>query len=144
MKIMGLKRYLQEIIKKIARIYKKFGITGCTKVVLYHTVVRFLLLPYFRHRISNLARNLPIRAYIKFSFSSGWGLMRPIQRRLEIEKLLSILESQKPKYILEIVTAKGGTLFLFSRVARADAYLISVDLFSGDPIGSYAWKNSFL
>jgi len=39
------------------------------------------------------------------------------------------LDKAKPKVILEIGTAGGGTLFLFSNVADEEATLISVDLY---------------
>jgi cephalosporin hydroxylase len=38
------------------------------------------------------------------------------------------LDKVKPKVILEIGTARGGTLFLFSNIAHEEAILISVDL----------------
>jgi cephalosporin hydroxylase len=47
----------------------------------------------------------------------------------EIKKLLLILDKVKPKVILEIGTARGGTLFLFSNIAHEEAILISVDLY---------------
>jgi cephalosporin hydroxylase len=45
--------------------------------------------------------------------------------------LLQILQAQKPKFLCEIGTASGGTLYLFSKVASRDASLISVDLPGG-------------
>jgi len=39
------------------------------------------------------------------------------------------LDKVKPKVILEIGTARGDTLFLFSNVAHEEATLISVDLY---------------
>jgi len=56
-------------------------------------------------------------------------ITRPWQIREEIKNLLLILDKVKPKVILEIGTARGGTLFLFSNIADEEAILISVDLY---------------
>lgn len=52
----------------------------------------------------------------------------PIQIRSEIVSLLTMLQQDPPAMVLEVGTAKGGTLFLFSRIARDGATLISLDL----------------
>lgn len=59
----------------------------------------------------------------------------PNQKGEEIEGLLHVLASAKPRTILEIGTSQGGTLFLFSRVASEDALIITVDLPS-PPLGA--------
>jgi predicted O-methyltransferase YrrM len=58
----------------------------------------------------------------------------PVQVRSELLYLLNILKEIRPRRILEIGTAKGGTLFCFTRVASEDAVIISVDL-PGGPFG---------
>jgi len=63
-----------------------------------------------------------------FTFKLLMLNVRPMQIREEIKELLSILDSNKPKNVLEIGTACGGTLFLFCRVASSDATIISIDL----------------
>jgi predicted O-methyltransferase YrrM len=63
---------------------------------------------------------------IEIAFNSSFS---PIQIKEEIENLLLILDKIKPKVILEIGTARGGTLFLFSNIAHEEATLISVDLY---------------
>src|SRR4051812_41094661 len=45
------------------------------------------------------------------------GVIRPLQNRSEIQNLLELLGGKRPRRILEIGTANGGTLFLFCRVA---------------------------
>jgi cephalosporin hydroxylase len=57
--------------------------------------------------------------------------IKPNQVRYEVAKLLDVLAEVKPKVILEIGTAGGGTLFLFTRVADPEAKIISVDLPGG-------------
>ncbi|HHE65658.1 MAG TPA: hypothetical protein ENL09_06510 [Bacteroidetes bacterium] len=82
-----------------------------------------------------------IEELVDFSFNWLNGLIRPWQIREEILELLKILSKRKPKVVLEIGTANGGTLFLFSRAASEDATLISVDLPGGKFGGGYPeWK----
>jgi cephalosporin hydroxylase len=59
----------------------------------------------------------------------------------EITGFLRILRAEPPQTVLEIGTAKGGTLFLLTRVAAPEALLISVDLRRGQFGGGYpAWR----
>lgn len=55
------------------------------------------------------------------------------QIKSEIIGLVSELEKNPPRHLLEIGTATGGTLFMFTRVAAQDADIISIDL----PFGRY-------
>jgi cephalosporin hydroxylase len=52
----------------------------------------------------------------------------PTQIPSEILQLLKLLSSLSPRRLMEIGSAKGGTLFLFSRVAAPDALLVSLNL----------------
>lgn len=52
----------------------------------------------------------------------------PKQNRVEILGLLDLLAERKPRTILEVGTAKGGTIYLFSKVADPAARLVTVDL----------------
>lgn len=63
-----------------------------------------------------------------FNFDYHGVNFKPFQVKSEIIKLLELIEERKPKTIMEIGTAKGGTLFLFSKVAPADAKIISLDM----------------
>ena len=85
-----------------------------------------IYLPYFFFRIRNLRHD--INKLVDFASSDcGRLLIKPFQDRSEILGLLTTLDKLNPKYILEIGTSRGGTLFLFSRIASEDALLISVD-----------------
>lgn len=66
-------------------------------------------------------------------------VFRSAQVKNEILVLLSELKKNPPRIILEIGTATGGTLFMFSRVARPDAEIISIDLPFG-PFGAGYFK----
>ena len=76
-----------------------------------------------------------------FSFQYLAFTIRTAQIKHEINRLLEILNDLNPRIILEIGTAGGGTLFLFTRIARPDATIISVDLPGGEFGGGYTkWK----
>jgi len=71
-----------------------------------------------------------------FSFQAFGISIKPFQVKREIAKLLEIVAELRPRAVLEIGTAEGGTLFLFTRVADPNAKIISIDLPSGVP----KWK----
>ena len=55
-----------------------------------------------------------------------------------------MIEDKKPRTILEIGTARGGTLFLASQLAADDALIVSIDLPDGMYGGGYPkWKIPF-
>ncbi len=75
--------------------------------------------------------------------------IKPMQIYDEIFGLARIVASLKPRTILEIGTSKGGTLFIWCRLASDDATIISVDLPGGEFGGGYPrWRiplfNSFI
>jgi len=80
-----------------------------------------------------------IEDYVNLTFttSNSFPCIKPGQVKEEISDLLKILARRKPKSILEIGTAGGGTLFLFSRVSSPDAIIISIDLPGGQFGGGY-------
>jgi cephalosporin hydroxylase len=85
--------------------------------------------------------------YVNLAFSPSkffpypWISISPTQVKEEITELLKILARHKPQTILEIGTARGGTLFLFTRVAGSDARIISIDLPGGRFGGGYPeWR----
>ena len=80
------------------------------------------------------------RFAIPFVFR-GYGhfkTMRPRQNPVEIERLFEIICGLHPRKVLEVGTARGGTLYLWAQAATDDATLVSVDLPGGDFGGAYA------
>jgi predicted O-methyltransferase YrrM len=78
-----------------------------------------------------------------FDFISNFQgrAFQPAQIKEEFLELLKIFQKQNPKYILEIGTANGGSLFCFCKLAREDATIISIDLPGGKFGGGYPeWK----
>lgn len=50
------------------------------------------------------------------------------QQQLEIRTLATLVRELRPRCILEIGTSRGGTFYIWTRLAEDDATLISVDL----------------
>jgi cephalosporin hydroxylase len=70
-----------------------------------------------------------------FEFVNGFNhrgiAIRSWQKKDEILGLLRLLEGLRPRVVVEIGTASGGTLFMLTDVAASDATIISVDLPGG-------------
>jgi predicted O-methyltransferase YrrM len=65
-----------------------------------------------------------------FAYSDGF--FAPIQIRSEIIDALREVQALKPKYVLEVGTAGGGSLLLWSRVADPEATIVTLDLPGGE------------
>jgi predicted O-methyltransferase YrrM len=96
--------------------------------ILFHNILLAYIISKFRKSIFNLP-NYNLDTFIEFSYSwNALGIqIKPVQIKEEIKELLVMLAKIKPKFILEIGTAYGGTLFLFSRVADTNAIIISIE-----------------
>jgi predicted O-methyltransferase YrrM len=103
-----------------------------------------VLLPLIAHRFRKLINDLySIYEAVDFVFSFNYlGFsIRLDQVEEEIVSLLKLVERLKPRVILEIGTAAGGTLFLFCRASDPKATIISIDLPGGRFGGGYPkWK----
>jgi len=99
-----------------------------------------MLIPYYVDKIKSF-RSVNEKELIDFAFNSRAGILKPAQIKSEIYSLMKILAERKPKKILEIGTAKGGTLFLMTKVLPRDAEIISLDMRGGSFGGGYAkWR----
>lgn len=87
---------------------------------------------HFRRCLSSLK---PFDEVSALDFACRWRFWResitPAQVRVEFASLLELVKSRQPRIILEIGTYNGGSLFCFTRVARDDAHIISIDLPGG-------------
>ena len=133
------------LIKKAIRIIQKEGVKIFFKKFQFYINPKliFPLLPYTLIKIKTLKRKpLDLEGLVNFSFYEMGGLLiKPMQIKEEISELLKILDKIKPKITLEIGTANGGTLFLFSQVATNDATILSIELPGGKFGGGYPkWK----
>jgi cephalosporin hydroxylase len=106
--------------------------------------LRYIFSPFIAKKFRNLIRNIDnIYDALDFAFSfQAFGVsIKPAQVEYEIAKLLEIVAELRPKVVLEIGTERGGTLFLFTRVADPEAKIISIDLPGGPFGGGYPrWK----
>lgn len=79
--------------------------------------------------------------WVSFAFHSLNGTIRPYQIRSEITALMQLLQHRKPRRILEIGTANGGTLFLLCRALDPKGVIVSIDLPGGWFGGGYPlWR----
>ncbi len=131
------------IIKKLFRtveIIHEEGILALIKRPLTKIKMIFYVL-YLREKIKRLNRNYKLGSLFDFAYIINEGLLRPNQIRSELLALLQIIKKKKPKFLLEIGTATGGTLFLLSRMSVKDAVIISIDLPGGNFGGGFPkWK----
>jgi cephalosporin hydroxylase len=104
--------------------------------------VRPALVPLAMRRLRGLPAAAPAEAVDSvFGFDVAGISIAPMQAVPEIRGLLELLAAEQPRVVLEVGTARGGTLWLFSRVAAEDALLVSVDLPHGRFGGGYpAWR----
>lgn len=78
---------------------------------------------------------------VQLSMTDFGGMIQPLQIESEFKQLVRRVAGLRPRCIVEIGTARGGTLFALTRVAADDAIIISVDLPGGVFGGGYpAWK----
>jgi predicted O-methyltransferase YrrM len=132
----------RDVGSRAIEILREEGIRSFSSKALAYIVQRVgLVLPYALVRIKRLNRDCTLDELLNFTFNDCAGLIKPLQVQSEVRELLEVTNRMKPKVILEIGTANGGTLFLFSRVASDDAIIISIDLPGGTFGGGYpAWK----
>jgi predicted O-methyltransferase YrrM len=93
--------------------------------------IRPLLVPGAIRALRNAAGRLnSVEEAVALAFDFRWLRIQiaPSQVRSEITQLLKLLANRPPRTVLEIGTYKGGTFFLFSRVASPEAMLVSLDL----------------
>lgn len=63
-----------------------------------------------------------------------------VQKVRELTPLIRILKRRRLKTIVEIGTQKGGTIYVWHKIAQPDAVIISIDLPGGPFGGGYTLK----
>jgi len=66
------------------------------------------------------------------------AFLHPFQVPEELVRLMEDVRRLNPQTVLEIGTHRGGTLYLWARLARPDAILVSIDLPGGKFGGGYS------
>ena len=126
-----------KIVKKAINIIREEGFRAFVRKALLKTASKALrvpptaclAMPICAYELKRRAKEIgSIEEILDFAYSWCTGIIRPWQVRWEISELLKILEKHKPKVVLEIGTADGGTLFLWTRIADDDALVMSIDL----------------
>lgn len=68
----------------------------------------------------------------------AFGCFHPNQIRSEVTEFLRVVARARPRRLLEIGSEGGGNLFLLSKVAAADAKILSIDInFSPAQLAAY-------
>ncbi|MEM0488944.1 MAG: class I SAM-dependent methyltransferase [Candidatus Bathyarchaeia archaeon] len=129
--------------------FSRSNFIGTIKSLAIKATLHTYVAPKLRKEVSKC---LNIEDYVNLSYNFHLKLKLPAKLRVtfkiapfqikeEIAQLLNLLADLKPKTLLEIGTASGGTLFLFCQVAEPDATIISVDLPGGPFGGGYPeWR----
>jgi predicted O-methyltransferase YrrM len=123
-------------------------------------LIKKLLRDYYQHiflntAVTKLRNNLVFSStneLVEYVFSFRVGLnyrylnlnIKSSQIKSEIVKLCKLLVKNKVKNILEIGTADGGTLFLFSNLVKNNGKIISIDLPNGYPLWRAKLYKSFV
>jgi cephalosporin hydroxylase len=76
-------------------------------------------------------------------FVRGNHFFRANQVPSELTALGQILAAARPRYVLEIGTARGGTLLFLTRLASPEAVIVSVDLPGGRFGGGYGSRRAW-
>lgn len=98
-------------------------------------------------RYSSLAQLLIAGPYLRISKLVDLIVINrdfpAIQIQNELTALGKILKGHRPKFALEIGTARGGTLLFLTRLANPRATIVSVDLPQGEFGGGYSEKRKW-
>jgi predicted O-methyltransferase YrrM len=148
----AMKDDLKEIFKKSLAVLKSEGVVPFLRkgvgYFLYKIklekikmeMANFLLKHFSLKKLKNFSSFEPEEVW-NFSYKFCLGAIRPNQIKEEFVELLKLFRDVNPRYILEIGTAQGGSLFCFCKLAREDAVIISIDLPGGKFGGGYPmWR----
>ena len=127
---------MQYELKNLLRILREHGISG-----VFRKCGLYLSFPFVIRRYKRAGKKDEQTEAVDFAFDACSGLIRPLQVKSEILALTRELASRRPKIILEIGSAVGGNLFLFTQAAADNATVISIDLPDGKYGGGYPrWR----
>jgi len=79
---------------------------------------------------------------VRETFAFCDGFLSPAQMEEELQRLATDVRELRPRRVLEIGTANGGTLYLWTRLAAPDATILSVDLPAGKGGGGFSLQRA--
>jgi predicted O-methyltransferase YrrM len=132
------------LASRVSEFYREKGLMKLTKKVALYPIWVLYTLAYCVFAIKRVDDSSGPEGLVDMTFRRYHGLLRPFQIQSEITELVKLVQEMKPETLLEIGTASGGTLFLFSRVVPANASIISIDLPGGIHGGGYPWWKTIL
>jgi predicted O-methyltransferase YrrM len=104
-------------------------------------VRKALAIPRLRWTLKTMHAQTP-ESIVDFVMSEP--LITPFQVHSELLAFAKLVAEARPKTVLEIGTARGGTLCVLTRLATADATIISIDLPGGPFGGGYGRAREFV
>ncbi|NQV88102.1 MAG: class I SAM-dependent methyltransferase [Parcubacteria group bacterium] len=92
--------------------------------------LEFFLFPFYVVWIAVLKRKSLKSLLNCVVKGQGWKtrFIRSNQKKQEISAFLDMIQKEQPQRIMEIGTARGGTLLMLARIAAEDAKIISIDI----------------
>jgi len=84
-----------------------------------------------RRRLILAARRLPLALRTDRQLAREAVQLGALQKVGELAKLVALVRKLRPRTVLEIGSARGGTFYVWSELAPPDAVLVSVDLPGG-------------
>lgn len=128
-------------LKKTGRVLRSEGAREVTRKTAGYLKKLLIDYPKCRMRMRTLSSTLTLPETIDYVFHGTGKLLLPAQVESEVRRFFTMIETLQPKVVLEIGTGAGGMLLLFTRIAAADATIVTIDLRGGEYGGGYAaWR----
>jgi predicted O-methyltransferase YrrM len=134
---------LRRTAKRIVRSERFRGFSAPARRTWYYwrTVDELKNAPFVLSALSADMRQRTPADLIDLIFTRFDGMLRPFQNKHEFKRFIERVAAIKPQTVVEIGTARGGSLFLLSCVSDPNALLVSIDLPAGQYGGGYpSWK----
>ena len=148
-----IKNLINKLIKRFKiKVTENLLIEKIISIVRMIIIIFLTILARFDLRNESVKKKT-IEDYIDLSFSYNYTpikglrfklIIRALQIKDELQKFIELIAKYQPQVVLEIGTARGGTLFLLTKFSSPNAHLISLDLPGGQYGGGYnKWTGYF-
>ncbi|MHA1724323.1 MAG: class I SAM-dependent methyltransferase [Promethearchaeota archaeon] len=148
-----IKNSMEELIKTIKiKSSKNLLIENIISII--RIIIIIFLTIFARYDLRKEAvKRKTIEEHVNLSFSYNYTpikgqrfklIFRALQIKSELQKFIELIAKNQPQVVLEIGTARGGTLYLLAKISSPNAHLISLDLPGGKYGGGYnRWVGYF-